>query len=117
MTNIIEGMNIINKTAITEPYLLPFWLLLLGGVIVSVRGVYLWWKKNNPKEKLGITFYVVGIIIMFSSVIPMNIINKETGRYTYEVTLEDNVPAKHISDNFNIINVTDNIWTIEDKEK
>lgn len=54
---------------------------------------------------------------MFSSVIPMNIINKETGRYTYEVTLEDNVPAKHISDNFNIINVTDNIWTIEDKEK
>lgn len=115
MNNIIEGMNVINKTPIKEPYLLPFWLLLLGGTVVAICGVYLWWKKNNPRKKLGISFYISGMIIMFTSIIPMNIINKETGRYTYECTMEDNVSAKYICDNFNIISVEDDVWIIEDK--
>jgi hypothetical protein len=117
MTNIIEGIAVLEKTPIKEPYLLPFWLLLTGGIAVAVCGVYLWFKQNKPRKKLGICLYVGGIFIMFSSVIPMNIINKETGRYMYKCTMENSVPAKHISDNFKIISVEDNIWTIEDKEK
>ena len=117
MTSIIEGMVVLEKTPIKEPYLLPFWLLLLGGAFVAVLGTYIWFNKKKQRKKLGISFYISGIIIMFTSIIPSSIINKETGRYKYECTVEDSVSAKYISDNFNIISVEDNIWTIEDKEK
>lgn len=117
MTNIIEGMNVINKTPIKEPSWLLFWLCILVGVAVAICGIYLWWRRKNPKTKLGKVFYFVGIIIMMTCLIPMTILSKETGRHTYECTMEDNVSAKYISDNFNIISVEDDIWTIEDKEK
>ena len=100
---------------------LLFSILFCSGILVAIlfiipmcRGLK---KKNKKIRTIGIVGYVFGLLIMISSVIPFPGVYKETGRYTYKCIMEDNVSAKYISDNFNIISVEDDIWTIEDKEK
>ena len=114
--NIIDGMEIIDSVPITEPNWVLFWILLLCGVAIAVSSVFVWFNKNKPRKKLGKIIYVCGIIVMFTCLIPMFALDKETGRYTYECKMTDDVSAKYISDNFNIISVYDDVWTISDKE-
>lgn len=117
MNNIIEGMVVLEKTPITEPNWVLYWILLLGGAAIAASSVFAWFNRNKPRKKLGKTIYVCGILVMFTCLIPMFALDKETGRYTYECTLEDNIPANYIADNFNVISIENGVWTIQDKEK
>lgn len=121
MNSIIEGMKVLEQTPIKEGNDSLFLTILGVGMLVAIlfiipmcRGLK---KKNKKIRTIGIVGYVFGLLIMISSMIPFPGMYKETGRYTYECTMEDNISAKYISDNFNIISVEDNIWTIEDKER
>lgn len=121
-SKIIEGMKVLEQTPIKEGNELLFIILLCSGILVAILFVIIPMciglkKKNKKIRTIGIVGYVFGLLIMISSMIPFPGVYKETGRYTYKCIIEDNVSAKYISDNFNIISVEDNTWTIEDKEK
>ena len=121
MNNIIEGMKVLEQTPIKAGNASWFFTMIGVGTLVAIlfmipmcKGLH---KKNKKIRTIGIVGYVFGLLIMISSTIPFPGVYKETGRYTYKCIMEDNVSAKYISDNFNIISVEDNTWTIEDKEK
>lgn len=126
MSNIIEGMNVLEQTPIKEYTTLSNILSVLGIfiAIMSIMSIMILIFKTMDKEKIDIKsiifkrflfFYVFGMVIALFSVIRFSWFYIETGRYTYKCELEDYVSANYISDNFNVVSVEDRIWTIKDK--
>lgn len=124
MKNIIEGVNVLKQTPIKDYTTLSnviTWigigLAILAIVIMIIAKAKD--KKNNLEDikvKRFLLLYAFGIVMALFSMIHLPWFYTETGKYTYECTLEDNVLANYISGNFNIISVEDDVWTIEDKE-
>lgn len=123
MNNIIEGMKVLEQTPIKEYTTVSDILTGLGIAIAIVSVVFLMIKARG-KERIDIKskmfkgflfFYVFGLAMSLFSVIHFPWFYVETGKYTYECELEDNISANYIRDNFNVLSVEDSIWTIEDK--
>lgn len=123
MKNIIEGMKVLEQTPIKD-YTTLSGVLTEIGIFIAVMSIVFLIFKNRDKEKIDIKskifktflfFYVLGLGLALFSVIRFPWFYVETGKYTYECELEDSISANYISDNFNIINVDNDVWTIEDK--
>ena len=126
-SNIIEGINVLKMTAITYQDCTLFYILLaLGALIAIISGCVIPFKYGiydnyiaSQRKKLKyccIIGFILGCVIMLCSVIPFPGTVHKTGRYTYECTIDDTVSAKYISDTLIILEVTDSVWTIQDKE-
>lgn len=66
-------------------------------------------------------YVVVGIFVILvgglaSATIEENFTSYETGRYKYEVILEDSYSAARLHEKYNVIDQRGGIWVIEDKE-
>lgn len=123
MKNIIEGMNVLEQTAVKD-YTTLFDIFIGLGICIAIIATVILWIKSKPEHRIDfksrlfkrfLFFYVFGLVMTIFAVIPFPWFYVETGRYTYECELEDGVSANYISDNFNIISVENGIWTIEDK--
>lgn len=123
MNNIIEGMNVLEQTPIKEYTALSNILVGLGLFVAIVSVAVLMFKTRDTntvdiKSKMFKRFlccYVFGLVLALFSIIHFPCFYTETGRYTYKCELEDGVSANFISENFNIISIEDDIWTIGDK--
>lgn len=121
MNKIIEGMTILEQTPIKTCSTL-FYVFFFGGMCVALGAIFVLAIASkgiiNRKSKLFkgfLFFYIAGLVAMLSSALPFPWLSEETGRYTYECTLEDNISANYIGTNFDIIDVEDGVWTITDK--
>lgn len=108
----IEGITILNQTEIMD---LPGWcvlgtsvcillavfLLSLGGIIRSVETVI-----------AGLLALVVALFLLLFGGIGM----VGTGRYEYEVIIDESVDFIDIYENYDVIEQRGDIWVIEDKE-
>lgn len=65
--------------------------------------------------KIFLFWYILGLSLAIFSMIHFPWFYAETGRYTYKCTFSDSVSANYVSENFNVVSVEDNVWTIEDK--
>ena len=124
MKNIIDGMNVLDQTPIKH-YTTLSGIITWSCVGLIILAVALLIIKTRSKKEINfkdrsikriLFLYLFGIVASIFSVIRFPWFYAETGRYTYKCTLEDDVSANYISNNFNIIGVTDGVWTIEDKE-
>lgn len=123
MENIVKGINVLKQTPIKEYTILS--AILIGiGIGTAIIAIIIFFIKTksqyricwkNRGSKIFLIFYIFGLSLAIFSIIPFPWFYAETGRYTYKCTLEENVSADYISNNFNIISVEDGIWTIEDK--
>lgn len=123
MEKIIKGINVLEKIPIKEYAMISNVFMGLG-ISIAIIATIIFFINTKGKvirlkdlsTKIFLVFYIFGLGLAIFSVIRFSWFYVETGRYTYKCTLEDNVSANYISDNFNIIGVEDDIWTIEDKE-
>lgn len=123
MNNIIEGINVFEKTSIKE-YTTLSGILLVLGIFIAVVSIFITMFKSRDTKDIDIKSavfkrflfcYVFGIVMILFSIIRFPWFYVETGKYIYKCNLEDSVSANYISNNFNIVGVEDGVWTIEDK--
>lgn len=77
---------------------------------------------SNEKSK-QINFYngivgvvtTVGIVVMYT-IVCFNAKEVHTGRYEYKVYVNDKETASSIYENYDVIDIEGNVWTIQDKE-
>lgn len=123
MEKIIKGINVLEQTSIKEYATISSVFMSLG-IGIAIIATIIFFIKTKGKvirlkdlgTKIFLFFYILGLAMAIFSVTHFSWVYVETGRYTYKCTLEDNVSANYISNNFNIISVKEGIWTIEDKE-
>ena len=123
MEKIIKGINVLEQTPIKEYAIISNVFMGLG-IGITIIATIIFFIKTKGKvirlkdlgTKIFLFFYILGLAMAIFSVTHFSWFYVETGRYTYKCTLEDNVSANYISNNFNIISVKEGIWTIEDKE-
>lgn len=107
----VEGITILNKTAITG---LPSWimtssviLLFIGLIILVVSLLAEWpaWTAIVPIISAVLIFNICGIL---------NCIVK-TGGYRYECIIDDSVSYNEVVENYKIVEQRGDIWVLEDK--
>lgn len=123
VTNIIEGMNVLEQTPIKD-YTALSGILTWGSIGIAIIATIAFFIKTKTKNqirfkdretKIFLVFYILGLGMAIFSIIRFPWFYVETGRYTYECTFEDSVSANYIEEKFNVISVEDGIWTVEDK--
>lgn len=123
MVNIIERMNVLGQNSIKE-YTTLSGILIGLGISIAIIATIVFYIKTKPKNqihfkdrvaKIFLFWYVLGLAMAIFFVIRFPWFYVETGRYTYKCTFEDIVTANGVDERFNIINVEDGVWTIEDK--
>lgn len=123
MKKIIEGINILEKTPVKDYTILSYMLMVLG-FSIAIIAVIIFFNKTkhigriNFKSKLFkvfLFFYVFGLGLGLFSVIRFPWFYVETGKYIYKCEIDDNVPVNYIGNNFDVISVEGNIWTIKDR--
>lgn len=124
MENIKKGINLLEQTPIKD-YTTLSGILIGIGIGTAIIATIIFFVKTKSQHricwkdrcsKIFLIFYILGLSLAIFSVIRFPWFYVETGRYTYKCTLEENISANYISDNFNVICVEDGVWTIEDKE-
>lgn len=92
------------------------WAFIITVAIIAVTLAILDVTIFNTDIVVVIAPILGFILIFFGPGIIMTYNEYESGRYKYEVILEDDYPAGDLYDKYNIIEQRGEIWVIEDKE-
>ena len=112
----LEGINVLNKVDIlTDPsWLVPtmIGLVVVGIIIGIILGIV---GKCSPLEYLMASL-LFAMFAMFIGLILAVVVAVDfqvpTGRYTYQVTIEDSVNFKEFNDTYNVLKHEGEIYTI-----
>lgn len=112
----MNGINILNKTVIMEytyaqhiffAVLLIVWcisaILIIIGLICDSK-----WSTIIGGILFLITYIVIGAADLKKS--------KNTGRYKYEATIDENVPFIEVYEKYDVVKQKGDIWVLKDKE-
>ena len=107
----VEGITILNKTAITG---LPTWVSVLA-FIIFVTGLIVFAVSMILDGPVWIT--TSSLIISLSMMVTCGILKCiiKTGEYRYDYIINDSVPYNEVADNYKIIEQRGDIWVLEDK--
>ena len=107
----IEGITILNKTAVTG---LPTWALVLAFVIFFI-GAIVFAASMILDGPVWVT--ISSLIISLSIMVTCGILNciVKTGEYRYECTIDDSVSYNEVVENYKIVEQRGDIWILEDK--
>ena len=112
----MNGINILNQTEIMEYtceqnifYSVLVIVLFISAIlfVIGLVGSFKW-----PGIIGGILFLITSIIIGTVNVEK----SKNTGRYKYEVTIDDDVPFTEIYKKYDVVKQKGDIWVLKDKE-
>lgn len=112
---LMEGITIINQTEIVKPNMI---FIILGVVLFFISAMIcskLFFKKDGNPFYLGLFAGVVIIIILVSTFFSMRY-SVPTGKYEYQVTIDDSVSMNKFYEKYEIIEVNGKIFTIIEKE-
>ena len=113
----MNGINILNKTAIMEytcaqhiffAVLLIAWCVSVILVIIGLICDYKW------------ATIIAGILFLITCIATCTVDlekSKNTGRYKYEATIDEDVPFIEIYEKYDVVKQKGNIWVLKDKEK
>ena len=114
----MEGIDILNKTMVTDICNWAFIIITVSLVVLIISALtFIAFAAmeyfNIANVCLG--FLILSLVVMFSFVI----INPqtETGRYRYEVTIDDDVSFLDLQEKYDVIEQNGRIWVLEDKEE
>ena len=116
----MNGIDILNKEEILTT---PEWigLVLTISIVIFIVSIIFAVAFELTYHDTASVFFI--IIFVCSSIVCaiFNVINntyksESTGRYRYEVTIDDSVSITEVYDNYNVIEQRSDIWILEDKE-
>lgn len=110
----MEGIEILNKTMITEP-ILHLFLLGIIGLIVGGGIFLIGWNEQSDYDWLNLICIIIGAIIFIAGIVCV-FQRKETGKYRYEAVIDENVSLQDIYERYNVIEQDGKKWILEDKE-
>ena len=110
----MEGIEILNKTMITEP-ILHLFLLGIIGLIVGGGIFLIGWNEQSDYDGLNATCIIIGAIIFVAGLVGVAQ-EKDTGRYKYEVTIDESVSMTDVHEKYKVVEQKGKIWILEDKE-
>ena len=114
----IKGIEILNKTPITEPTesgAIIFTIMIVFGVICGIICLTL---LATDFDMTSVIFGVLATLLIISSIIFTELYPKKTtGRYKYEVTIDNDVSIQEVYDKYNVIDKDGKKWVIEEKDK
>lgn len=126
MKQFIDGIDIVKQTPILDKMWytdLFAWIGIL--VAISTVIVYAIQQKNSSRLKflkkirfryLLITYFI-GLAAAFLTMMPIPGLYVESGRYTYQVKFNDDIPVGYIQDNLEVKKVDGDIWTVKFKQE
>ena len=112
----MNGINILNKTEIMEytyeqhiffAVLIIVWCISAILVIIGFICDSKW-----PVIIGGILFLITNIVIGAVDLEK----SKNTGRYKYEATIDENVPFMEVYEKYDVVKQKGDIWVLRDKE-
>ena len=109
----IEGIDILNKTAIME---YADWAIRVICSCIAIAVIFIFVGvaiKSIGTLLLSLVFMVLTLIMLLIGGLNM----METGLYTYEVIIDESVDFLDVYEKYNVIERRGDIWVIEDKEK
>ena len=115
----MDGITVLSQSEITtKPCWI--WIFLFVSLFVIILGVVLATicASFNKKigTKLGTVFTIFGIVLFFIDWLCGIIITVPTGKYTYKVTISDEVNFVEFNNKYEIIDQDGLIYTIKEKE-
>ena len=107
----MEGINILNQTEIltfSGLWIVALIGVLLAGVICISIGILCEW---NWLDIIGVIWIIVFFIMTWVG--PAEV---PTGRYKYEVLIDETVSVTELYEKYEIVGQDGKIWIIEDKK-
>lgn len=112
----MEGITILETIALTEYTTLSYCIAFLGILVYIFSFIRLLFVVNQEKRLKYLISGVIGIILCICSVcIPIYPFTEETGKYQYKCEIDETITIGDIEKQYNIIEIQDSIWTLEDK--
>ena len=113
----MTGINILNKTEIMEYTCAQhiFFAVLLIAWCISAILVIIGFICNSKWSIIigGILFLITCIATCAADLEK----SKNTGRYKYEATIDEDVPFTEVYEKYDVVKQKGNIWVLKDKEK
>ena len=116
----LNGIYILNKKEILTT---PEWIGIAASIsavmaIISIIFIAAFTQTYHDTASilsmiLCVCFFIAGIVF---AVIDDTYNCEPTGRYRYEVIIDDSVKMTELYDNYNVVEQRGNIWVLEDKE-
>lgn len=124
MIHELKGIHILQQTPVME-YTTIAKIGMTIGILIAILAVIAFIIKSKPSTFVDFTsrffkgflaVYMFGLLMALAILcIRHPVLYAETGHYTYECKFDDSVSVNDIGKSFKIINVKDNIWTIQNK--
>ena len=118
----MEGIHILNQTEIMSTpsmwktlVIIAIITSILSLIFIAICEEYEW----DIARLGGITILILSTIcFLIGFVVSMCTINTiHTGRYRYEVTVDDDITFDEIMDKYDVVEQRGEIWVLEDKEE
>ena len=109
----LEGIEVLNQIEITK---VPDWILFAlfisacALVVAMIIAIITEWKNALIATCISIVAFIVFLVAAFIVDIP-------TGRYKYQVTIDESVSLIEFRNKYEIINVEGKIYTIKERHK
>ena len=111
----LDGIHILNNTMVTE---IPDWAItiLLVGILLLIAGFIIVDKTTKKSfEIIGVLAACIGAFCFIAICIIQPEV--ETGRYQYEVIVNETVSFNDLCEKYEVVERRGEIWVLEDKEK
>ena len=112
----MEGVTILNRIDILEP---PTWFVWAIISLCIVVGISFAVGVNKPYEWYSVVAGVMAILCIlgiFILIIISDEIQEPTGRYKYEVIIDDTVSITELYEKYEVVEQRGEIWVLKDKE-
>lgn len=111
----LEGIEILDKTEIlyTSDVAILFCVFSMIAIIVTAIISILFLAYNQIREAI-ISAVVCGLAII-TIIISLSFVDKPTGTYQYQVTIDENVSMVEFHEKYEIVDIKGKIYTIKEK--
>ena len=116
----MNGIDILNKEEILTS---PEWIGMaasISGVMIIISVIFVvafTLTIHDAASILSMILFVCSVVaFVVFAVINDTYKSEPTGRYRYEVTIDDSVSITEVYDRYNVVEQRSDIWILEDKE-
>lgn len=112
----MEGVTILNRIDILEP---PTWFVWAIISLVIVLGISFAVGLSKPDEWYSVLAGIMAILCVlgiFILIIISDELQEPTGRYKYEVIIDDTVSVTELYEKYEVVDQRGEIWVLKDKE-
>lgn len=113
----MQGIDILNKTMVTDTCGWAFIIVIIGAIVLIVSFItFIIFAASECFGIANVCFWVLITSIFAVLLVAMINPQTETGRYRYEVTIDDSVSFLDLHEKYDVIEQNGRIWTLEDRE-